>query len=520
MSFKVNWNSLETEALRNWTKELMTEALNSGKRPNVLASDVQIKDLNFGKIPPSFEILEIGELDKDRFRGIFKINYDGDFHLTLHTKVQANPLNIYNSNCLDKEVNTESSRFITPDFLLSSDPFALPLDLKLSDIKINGIGIIVFSKTKGLTLVFRNDPLDSIKVSSTFDTVQVLANFLQNLIENQIRDLFRETLPTLIHQLSLKYTSINQNDLLNLHSKLSKSYETNVLDLNLKYSSNSLKKNLDLFNSRDTLKLNIPKFKNTIQRTRLDKFNKSLPNLYNSLQVNLNLSGAKLPFNSNEIPMEMLVNHDINTTEDILSEISSIQSTNYYKSNSNNPQKPKRRSIKIRSNRSLNSQKPTEPVTPLQSETSTLVDVTSSSIGSPLDLKQPIPMRIARSIYEEQNIPIHSHSHFQNHMNSPSTNSSLLSGVGLGNNYFNFTTSEQISTSTDKHDEKDIKHKKSINYIDIKKIKGHNDFARFGKTLEDTSFNEKAFIQKEMDNKHHVHRFGTEIPPPPPYYQA
>ena len=59
----------------------------------------------------------------------------------------------------------------------------LSLDLKLSDIKINGIGIIVFSKSKGLTLVFRNDPLDSIKVSSTFDTVQVLANFYKNKLK-------------------------------------------------------------------------------------------------------------------------------------------------------------------------------------------------------------------------------------------------------------------------------------------------------------------------------------------------
>ena len=58
--------------------------------------------MNFGKIAPDFEILEIGELDRDRFRGIFKIDYQGDFHLTLHTKVQANPLNIYYHNSLEK----------------------------------------------------------------------------------------------------------------------------------------------------------------------------------------------------------------------------------------------------------------------------------------------------------------------------------------------------------------------------------------------------------------------------------
>ena len=60
MSFKVNWNTLETDALTSWTKDLLTSALNSGKSPNILASEITIKDLNFGKIAPDFEILEIG----------------------------------------------------------------------------------------------------------------------------------------------------------------------------------------------------------------------------------------------------------------------------------------------------------------------------------------------------------------------------------------------------------------------------------------------------------------------------
>ena len=113
---------------------------------------------------------------------------------------------------------------------MSNEQFAIPLDLKLSDIKINGIGIIVFSKSKGLTLVFRNDPLDSIKVSSTFDTVQVLANFTKQ-IENQIRDLFRETLPTLIHQLSLKYLSLD-NNINEIKSKLSQQDSVSMTIMN------------------------------------------------------------------------------------------------------------------------------------------------------------------------------------------------------------------------------------------------------------------------------------------------
>ena len=418
MSFKVNWNSLETEPLTNWTKELLTSALNSGKSPNILASNITIKDLNFGKIAPDFEILEIGELDRDRFRGIFKIDYQGDFHLTLHTKVQANPLNIYYHNSLEKEVcNYSQDEFITPNFLLSNEQFAIPLDLKLSDIKINGIGIIVFSKSKGLTLVFRNDPLDSIKVSSTFDTVQVLANFLQKQIENQIRDLFRETLPTLIHQLSLKYLSLD-NNINEIKSKLSQqdsvSMTNNELASSLKlfddeenefpliYSSKNLQKNMQLFKSRETFRLSVPKFKNIVQRTRLDKFTKSYPNLLNSLYANnadlqhrfVNNINHGHNNNSNTsstgIPIELLVSHDdkqhYDKTDDLLKDISSIQANNFYKySNKDAPNKPKRRRIKVHKKSKAKQDDNTVKASELQNVDSTFMESRSISPQETID---------------------------------------------------------------------------------------------------------------------------------------
>ncbi|KAI5957550.1 MDM34 [Candida theae] len=424
MSFKVDWDSLDTESLSHWTKDILTNALNSGKAPNILASNITVQDLNFGKVAPDFEILEIGELDRDRFRGIFKINYHGDFHLTLHTQVQANPMNIYYSNSMESEVNydgvnkynndgddDDGNSFVTPHFVMANEEFAIPLDLKLSDIRINGIGIIVFSKSKGLTLVFRNDPLDSIKVSSTFDTVQVLANFLQKQIESQIRDLFRETLPTLIHQLSLKYLSLDNhmsefnsklaanaiskssssaataaataatattnavfvNDTSNnLVSSSSASYKMleNDEDVSLVYSTKHLQKILELFKSRETMSLKIPKFKHVVQRTHMDKLDKNYPNLLNSLSVahtdirrymgsvphalisgggghqpnSVNGSSAN---SNNGIPIDILVDESFAQKDSLLKDISSIQTNNYYKYAKDAAVKPKRRVIKL-----------------------------------------------------------------------------------------------------------------------------------------------------------------------------
>lgn len=64
--------------------------------------------------------------------------------------------------------------------------------------------IVVFSKQKGLTIVFRNDPLESLKVSSTFDSIQFVRDYLQKTIEGKLRDLMMDELPAIIHRLSLR----------------------------------------------------------------------------------------------------------------------------------------------------------------------------------------------------------------------------------------------------------------------------------------------------------------------------
>lgn len=70
---------------------------------------------------------------------------------------------------------------------------------------MSGFVILVFSKAKGITLVFRNDPLESLRVSSTFDSIPFIKDYLQKEIERVVRGLFQEELPVGIHRLSLKW---------------------------------------------------------------------------------------------------------------------------------------------------------------------------------------------------------------------------------------------------------------------------------------------------------------------------
>ncbi|KAJ5168977.1 Mitochondrial distribution and morphology protein 34-2 [Penicillium canariense] len=196
MAFNFNWSPLMADAgFYTRAQELLTAALNKSPKPPIIVDDIIVTELNLGSMPPDLEILEIGDLAEDRFRGIFKMSYSGDAFLTLKTRVQANPLNTY--------LLTRPA-FASPKPLAAATPLTIPLQITLSDFKLSGFVILVFSKQKGITVVFRNDPLESLKVSSTFDSIPFVRDFLQKEIEAQLRILFMDELPAIIHRLSLR----------------------------------------------------------------------------------------------------------------------------------------------------------------------------------------------------------------------------------------------------------------------------------------------------------------------------
>lgn len=200
MAFNFNWSPLSTDAgFLPRAQELLTNALNrADPKPAIIVDDIIVNELNLGDVPPELEILEIGDLAEDRFRGTFKMMYKGNAFLTLKTRVQANPLNTY--------LRTRSA-FASPQPLAADTGLTIPLQITLSEFRLSGFIILVFSRQKGLTLVFRNDPLESLRVSSTFDSIPFVANFLQKEIETQLRGLLMDELPAIIHRLSLRLWS-------------------------------------------------------------------------------------------------------------------------------------------------------------------------------------------------------------------------------------------------------------------------------------------------------------------------
>lgn len=102
MAFNFNWSPLSADAsFYPRAQELLTTALNKSPKPPIIVDDILVNELNLGSIPPELEILEIGDLAEDRFRGIFKLCYSGDAFLTLKTKVQASLGSYQKKSCIN-----------------------------------------------------------------------------------------------------------------------------------------------------------------------------------------------------------------------------------------------------------------------------------------------------------------------------------------------------------------------------------------------------------------------------------
>lgn len=196
MAFNFNWAPLSGDpGFYKRAEELLTNAMNKNQKPAIIVDDIIVTELNLGNIPPDLEVVEISDIGVDKFRGTFKMSYAGNAFITIKTKVQANPLNTH---------LVTRPTYTSPKPLAAAAPLTIPLQITLSDFKLSAIIILVFSKQKGLTIVFRNDPLESLKVSSTFDSIPFVANYLQTVIEAQLRTLFMDELPAIIHRMSLR----------------------------------------------------------------------------------------------------------------------------------------------------------------------------------------------------------------------------------------------------------------------------------------------------------------------------
>lgn len=94
MAFNFNWTPLiastTSPEFYATAKELLSAALSRSAIPSVIVdSHVAIDELDLGRSAPELEVLEIGDIAEDRFRGVFRMAYEGDAAVTLRARMQV-----------------------------------------------------------------------------------------------------------------------------------------------------------------------------------------------------------------------------------------------------------------------------------------------------------------------------------------------------------------------------------------------------------------------------------------------
>jgi len=94
MAFSFNWTPLIASAsspeFYSHARELLTLAFNkSTKSSGIVDSYVAAENLHLGHSAPELEVLEIGDLAEDSFRGVFRMTCDGDAQVTVKARVQV-----------------------------------------------------------------------------------------------------------------------------------------------------------------------------------------------------------------------------------------------------------------------------------------------------------------------------------------------------------------------------------------------------------------------------------------------
>ncbi|ORX60224.1 hypothetical protein BCR36DRAFT_579684 [Piromyces finnis] len=208
MAFKFNWTTFDKKFIDEAQSKL-TEALNKGIT-NQMIGTIKVDELNMGTKAPELEVMEIGDLSEEKFKGIFKITYQGDAYIVIRATVQINPLII---------PKTPITLSMGSGIIAADQPLPIPVKLRISNLKLSGIAALGFSN-KGITFCFKNDPLEDINVSSTFDRIQAIKKLIEHIIKTQISAFLLEDVPELIHNFS---KSNNQSSSLN-NTSHSRSY--------------------------------------------------------------------------------------------------------------------------------------------------------------------------------------------------------------------------------------------------------------------------------------------------------
>lgn len=159
------------------------------------------------------EIVRVEEMSNASLILLLKVQYDGDFSMTLKTKAQINPL--YASQDPQDDPEETSLRHCSSQ-AGENRPFIVPVQLSVSQVEFDANVLVKMNLQKGFIEMgycdFKNgvaveqkaEPFFQLAVNSTFDDVPVIKKYLHSLVEEKIKQFLHIDLPELVHSLSVE----------------------------------------------------------------------------------------------------------------------------------------------------------------------------------------------------------------------------------------------------------------------------------------------------------------------------
>lgn len=128
---------------------------------------------------------EILALSDSGFGGIFHVVYDGGFDIRIETAVNLNVC----SNSTQKD-----GKFWGMNTLSAHIPYITPVSLSVSNLKLDGRIVLEYSKEKGISYSFHNDPFKSIDISVDFVYFEFVKKIINDHLESTIKSFISNSL--------------------------------------------------------------------------------------------------------------------------------------------------------------------------------------------------------------------------------------------------------------------------------------------------------------------------------------
>jgi len=264
MSFFFNWLDLSALDL----KSSINSILSSTTIPQ-LPQKVSISSLSLSHKAPKFEILDIIDLNEEKFKGLFKFNYDGGLNVVFNTDYEANAI---------KLIDFDS--FTKPSFVLADKSTILPVAFKIKNIKIDAILTVVYNGR--ITVVFNDDPFIDLDIETSLDEFldEDLFQMIKQDTLNMITDMLKQDLPEMLHSLNFEddvkkpesdstvAATIETKSFLEDEVNIQPSLKRSISSLSLFDQPTNIKLQENLF---DTFSLKPHGFTDVIQRVSLSK---------------------------------------------------------------------------------------------------------------------------------------------------------------------------------------------------------------------------------------------------------